>query len=306
MNTISLSKNLNFEMTSEERLALKLRFWQMEINERLKKSSFKIPVHLGLGTEALVVAVDKAMKANDNLLLTHRNAAFNLIRAINPKSVTHEYEGLRNGFALGHLGSMNLANPERGIVYSSSILANNISVACGFAFGQRFSNNNSVTIVLTGDGAIEEGAFYEGLIFARSHNLPLIVIIDNNNYSMASMIHERRCEIEFSEFCKSIDVNYLRLESNDVQAYSSEICASRELSEVTKTPLVIEANTSLLNQHAGPTPGWPTDTMQVDFRNGLVILENSNDPIFLIKQKYGQNYFSSIESEILHELMQEG
>ena len=286
-------------MEQLELLALKLRLWQMEINEELKKRRFKVPVHLGLGTEALVVAVASVIQPGDNLLLTHRNAAFNLVLADDPKSVVREYEGQENGLAFGRLGSMNLANPESGVVYSSSILANNISVACGCAYGQRITRTHNFTVVLTGDGAIEEGAFYEGLVFARSHSLPLMVVVDNNDYSMASTTSERRCEIDLALFCESIGVNYLKLAANDVQSYAAEFEALKAKQIAMKAPVVVEVKTTLLNQHAGPTPGWPTDPMQVDIACGLVIEEDVSDPIFVLREKYGAEIFSKLESELM-------
>jgi TPP-dependent pyruvate/acetoin dehydrogenase alpha subunit len=271
----------------------------MQINEDLKAKKFKIPVHLGLGTESLVVAVSTMMRSEDNLLLTHRNAAFNLMRSSDPESIVREYEGQESGLAFGRLGSMNLAHPETGVVYSSSILANNISVACGFAYSQKILQNDSISIVLTGDGAMEEGAFYEGLVFAKSHSLPLILIVDNNDYSMASSISERRCEIDLKTFCESIGLNFLKLTSNCAQSYANELEEVRSKVKNTMTPFVIEAQTNLLNQHAGPTPGWPTDPMQVDLKNGLVITEDSGDPVFLLREKYGFGVFSEFESQII-------
>lgn len=286
-------------MLTSEKSVLKLRMWQMEINEQLKKKRFKVPVHLGLGTEALVVAVSSIVQKNDNLLLTHRNAAFNLIRATDPMSVIREYEMSPTGISFGQLGSMNLSNPERGVVYSSSILGNNISVACGFAFSQQISGDSSITVALTGDGAMEEGAFYEGLVFAKSHNLPLLIVVDNNDYSMASAISQRRCDINLQFICKSIGVNYLKLVGNDVSTYLADLDAVSKDLKINMSPIVIEASTTLLNQHAGPTPGWPTDPMQVDFSRGLVIAENSEDPVFVLKEKYGVESFSHIEIKVL-------
>jgi pyruvate dehydrogenase E1 component alpha subunit len=129
------------DMTSDEILLMKLRMWQMEINEELKQMRFKVPVHLGLGTEALVVAIASVIHSGDNLLLSHRNAAFNLVLAEDPGAVVREYRGLNNGLAFGQLGSMNLVNPKSGVVYSSSILGNNISVACGCAYGRRINQS---------------------------------------------------------------------------------------------------------------------------------------------------------------------
>ena len=287
------------DLSSNELLLTKLRMWQMEINEELKKKRYKVPVHLGLGTEALVVAVSSIVGDDDNLLLSHRNAAYNLVRATDPMDVVHEYQLSRAGAAFGQLGSMNLSNPKSGVVYSSSILGNNISVACGFAFAQKISDNNSITVVLTGDGAMEEGAFYEGLVFAKSHNLPLILIVDNNDYSMASVISQRRCNINLELFCKSIGIDYLMLVGNDVNAYVQDLEEASGRVRTNSSPIVVEVQTTLLNQHAGPTPGWPTDPMQVHLSAGLVIVNDKSDPVFALKEKYGEATFSKVESEVL-------
>ena len=287
------------DLSSNELLLTKLRMWQLQINEELKKKRYKIPVHLGLGTEALVVAVSAIVRDNDNLLLTHRNAAYNLIRATDPMDVVREYELSRDGASFGQLGSMNLSNPESGVVYSSSILGNNISVACGFAFAQKISDNNSITVVLTGDGAMEEGAFYEGMVFAKSHDLPLILIVDNNDYSMASAISQRRCNINLELFCKSIGINHFMLVGNDVNAYVKDLEEASGRVRTNRSPIVVEVQTTLLNQHAGPTPGWPTDPMQVRLSAGLVIAEDKSDPVFVLKEKHGKDAFSKVESEVL-------
>ena len=294
-----VEKSSKILMSSEEVLATKLRLWQMEINEELKKKRFKVPVHLGLGTEALVVAIASVIDIGDNLLLTHRNAAYNLVLAEDPKAVVREYEGSIDGLAFGQLGSMNLVNPKSGVVYSSSILANNISVACGCAYGQRITPSQNFTVVLTGDGAMEEGAFYEGLVFSKSHQLPLVIVVDNNDYSMASTTSERRCEIDLSLFCKSIGVDYLQLSDNDVQSYVAEFKGLRGAVRSSCSPAVVEVKTTLLNQHAGPTPGWPTDPMNVDILKGLVIYEDTSDPIFVIREKYGVEIFSDYETKLV-------
>jgi len=294
-----LTLNNKLTMSDEEILALKLRLWQMEINEELKKKRFKVPVHLGLGTEALVVAIASVIHSGDNLLLTHRNAAYNLVLAEDPKAVVREYDGLNDGLAFGQLGSMNLVNPKSGVVYSSSILGNNISVACGCAYGHRITQSQNFTVVLTGDGAMEEGSFYEGVVFAKSHQLPLVIVVDNNNYSMASTTSERRCDIHLSLFCKSMGINYLLLADNDVQSYVAEFEVLRSAINSSKSPAVVEVKTTLLNQHAGPTPGWPTDPMKVDISQGLVIEESASDPIFVLKEKYGIEIFSKLEAELV-------
>ena len=121
-----------------------LRLAQMFVNERYKKGDFKIPLHLAFGHEAIAVAVDQSMKNNDCLMLTHRNIHYNLSRMKTLKEDLDEYYLKYSGIAGGKQGSMNMTNPQKGIFYTSSILANNLSVATGYALGNKVKKNDAI------------------------------------------------------------------------------------------------------------------------------------------------------------------
>ena len=126
---------------------LQVRLSQMLINEEYKNGKFKIPIHLGFGHESISVAVSNIMKKNDELILSHRNASYNLARIKKLKPIIDEYLLKSSGLMNSKTGSMNLINPKLGIIYSSSILGNNFSVAVGVSMAQKISNkNNSVAI----------------------------------------------------------------------------------------------------------------------------------------------------------------
>ena len=93
-------------------------------------------------------------------------------------------------------------------------------------------------------------------------------------------------------------MNYLQLSDNDVQTYVTEFESLRGAVRSSSSPAVVEVKTTLLNQHAGPTPGWPTDSMKVDISYGLVIEEATSDPIFVLREKYGSENFSKFETEL--------
>jgi len=86
---------------------------------------------------------------------------------------------------------------------------------------------------------------------------------------------------------------------NDVNAYVKDLEKASGQVRTNSAPIVVEVQTTLLNQHAGPTPGWPTDPMQVHLSAGLVIAEDKSDPVFVLKEKYGEITFLKIESEVL-------
>lgn len=280
---------------------IRLRYWQHVMNEDLKKKMFNIPIHVALGNEAIAIAVSNMMKADDQLVLTHRNMAYNLARAGALKPVYDEYKLSANGVAGGKLGSMNLANPARGIVYASSTLGNNFSLGCGLALAKRVKQDAGIVIVTTGDGAIEEGGFYEALVFAKSHDLKLMIIVENNNHSMSSTIAQRRCSISIEKICESVNFVYKPLSGNDVFEYAPALIELRKTMDVKSIQICVEAELSLLNQHAGPTPGWATDPMNVDLTNGLVVRNAVQDPLFVLRETMGEQEFEKMAAQVMSE-----
>ncbi|MFN7925459.1 MAG: thiamine pyrophosphate-dependent enzyme [Bryobacteraceae bacterium] len=272
------------------RRVLELRLWQHLINEDLKRNRFRIPVHVAMGHEAIAVAVDEAMGPRDALLLTHRNIAYNLAR-------TRAFEPVREHYLSGPLGSMNLANPEAGIVYSSSILGNNLPVACGVAWADRVAGRDAAAWVLTGDGAMEEGSFWESLVFARSHALPVIFLVENNDHSLASRIEERRCAIDLAGLCGAAGVPFTALAGNHADRYREQLGALRE--QATNGPVCAEVKLKTLTNHAGATPGWAADPKKISLEAGLVVEETELDPAWVARGSFDADDYASALSSLL-------
>lgn len=275
---------------------VQLRYWQHLLNEDLKNKVFGIPVHLAFGHEAIAVAIGSTMTADDQLVLTHRNVAYNLVRAGDLTPVRDEFLGRPTGLAGGRLGSMNLVNRARGIVYSSSILGNNFAVGCGLALAKSVVGAGGIVTVMTGDGAMEEGPFYESLVFARTHGLRLIVAIENNDQSMSSTIAERRVPIRLEQFCAALDVPFTALSGNDVFEYADRLALLHEEIQRAPGPHCIEVELTAHYQHAGPTPGWPTDPKRIDLANGLIVVDNDTDPLHVLRERIGGEHFEALDA----------
>ncbi len=269
-------------VASLARQILQIRFWQMAVNEDLKRGRYRIPVHLAIGHEAAAAAVCGAMSGPDQLALTHRNIAYHLARAGAIEPVTLEYQLSSGGAGHGRLGSMNLTNPERGIVYASSILGNNLPVACGLAMANAAPGRRAVVFAVTGDGAIEEGAFWESLVFARSHRLPVVFVVENNDHSLASTIEERRCPIRLGALCDAVGVRFAGLTGNEPGQYLAALTAARRQA-LDDGPACVEIHVATFNNHAGATPGWPSDPKSIDLGRGLVVEESPRDPVWVAR-----------------------
>ena len=145
---------------------------------------------------------------DDRYVLTHRNIHFNiaLSDALERDSIIEESNCSINGINGGDFGCMTMRNTRSGVLYTSSILANNISVGLGIA---STLDASGICWIQTGDGAIEEGAFYEALLFASARNLKAVFLLENNNWSLGTSINERRKPIHISDLCRAVCVDYV-------------------------------------------------------------------------------------------------
>ena len=299
------------------REVVRIRLSQLFINELLKKKEFKIPIHLALGHEAIAAAVSNTMSSDDQLLLSHRNIHYNLARESSLKPELDEYYLKKSGLGEGKLGSMNLANPPKNIPYTSSILGNNLSVASGLALAKKVNKDRSIVVVVTGDGAIEEGSFYESLLFMKSNGLGAMVIVENNQWSLATSIKERRCEINLRSFCASLGIRYLHLTGNDVYRYAKNIQELREdiLKENAPACVEVECTTfgfrwtetdkppfkRMINYHHGEASGKNLSELYP-----LPLLEDTiNDPIHVLRARFGEEKLSEISAQEYAQILEE-
>ena len=262
---------------------------QLEINNMIIAGEFQIPIHLGIGHEAIATSLVKVLKSNDKLLLTHRNIHYHLALGASKNELIDEYLLKESGLAGGRLGSMNLMNPKAGNIYTSNILGNNLAVSLGVGMASKIRGDGGVTWAITGDGAIEEGAFYESVLFASSVGLPIVFLVENNEWSLGTSIAERRTEIDLMTFAKSMSVDYLYLCENDPDNYVFELETARTNVAQSGRPLIIEVvvhslgvfykeeemgSKRYINYHAGAI------RLEPDFNN--VFERNSSDPMFVV------------------------
>lgn len=127
------------------------------------------------------------------------------------QALIDEALALSTGINSGNYGCMTMRNPNAGVIYSSSILGNNIPVGLGIS---STLSPNRIAWIQTGDGAIEEGVFYESLVFSKARSLPVVFILEDNNWSLGTSKEERRYSIDYSGLCRSVGVRYFYISSS--------------------------------------------------------------------------------------------
>ena len=288
------------EFSEKESIDLiRLRYFQHQLNEMLKaKQLNRIPIHLAFGREAVAVGVDRIMSTNDLLCVSHRNVAFNLARTKSLASALKHYQLIVRQDRVGQMASMNLADDNTNIAYASSILGNNLAVAVGIAMNRKLLDSSGIVFVATGDGAIEEGAFWEALIFAKSHALNLVVIIENDDCSMSSTISERRSAIDVSLICSGLGIAYSNTDGASLPAVKAALSSARD--DASKNmPVVVEFEVTTFCQHAGPTPGWPDDPLHIDLADGLLLGDEPDDPLNHVFKSIGSVEFNRLTDLIM-------
>lgn len=290
---------------------LRVRLSQMIINERLKRREFKIPVHLALGHEAVAVAVSAAMAPNDALCLTHRNIHYNLARSTAFAAEVAELRLQPSGISGGQMGCMNMTNPAAGAVYTSSILGNCLSVGAGAALAGTVTGDASCTFICTGDGALEEGSFWESIEFLKSFNVPAIVVVENNGWAMWTRIDERRCPIDLTGVAKAFAVPYQRLSGNDVVDYAARLRELRAGALAQPGPAIVEVDLATLGDYRLPADGKP-EGRHVNYHHGAApnvelsdwpaLRDGDADPVRALETRFDPARLREIARKLRHEL----
>jgi pyruvate dehydrogenase E1 component alpha subunit len=258
---------------------MRCRAFQLNLNSRLLQGEYDFPIHLAIGQEAAPAALSLSHKFGDSLFLTHRNIHYNFCMGGGAAPILQSFQMKRG------LGAMNLALQSKPTIYSSSILGNNFSVATGMALANKLRRSDQHVYVVTGDGAIEEGAFWEAVTFAESHQLNMTFIVENNDHSLASSISERRCRISLEDFSRTIGVSYIKLDG----AIPDSILEG--FGKLNRTDVnIIEIEVHLFCNHAGPTPGWDQDPKRSPEILGMVY-DDKRDPLNWIKNNQTEIFF---------------
>lgn len=294
------------------RQVLRIRIAQLLVNEGLKRNEFKIPIHLALGHEAIAAAVDHVMQEGDQLLLTHRNIHYNIARCADFGAQYREYRLSPDGLAGGRLGSMNLSAPEQGVPYASSILGNNLPVAAGIALAERVEDSGHVTFVVTGDGAMEEGAFYESLLFMKSVGLAAIVIVENNGWSLATDVRQRRCDIDLAALAGALSVPYRELAGGDAVACADALAQLRNTARQDGTPVVAEVPLKTLGFWHVPDDRFPVEGRFINYHHGAspsaklsgwpVLEDSDDDPVHVLRRYADDIWLNEMAQELRGEL----
>lgn len=210
-------------------------------------------VHFCIGEEAVAVGVCDALEKEDRVYGNHRSHGHFLAKGGNLKAMIAELLGKETGITHGKGGSMHMIDKSVNFNGSTPILGSVIPIACGSAFEQKYKAKSSVSVAFFGDGASEEGVFYETLNLAALFKLPLLLVIENNLYSVNSKLNERRSDkYDVEKIVTGLGGVYVKVDGND---YLSVLDSAKFLVEGVRAlggPAVLECVTYRHMAHSAP------------------------------------------------------
>jgi TPP-dependent pyruvate/acetoin dehydrogenase alpha subunit len=181
MSTETTRRELNLDLYKKLYL---IRACEEKIVEHYFEDEMKTPMHMSMGAEAISVGICQALKPEDHVFGTYRSHALFLAKTGDTDDFFAEMYGKDTSSLKGKGGSMHLCSPDQGFMGASAIVASAIPVAAGCAFANKRANNGKLVAAFFGDGAVDEGSFWESFNAACLMKLPILFVCEDNGLAV--------------------------------------------------------------------------------------------------------------------------
>jgi len=273
--------------------ALRIRMVEEKIIELYPSDVIQSPVHLSIGQEAVAVGVCANLEINDWVFINYRGHAFYLAKGGPLPEFFAELMGKRTGISKGKAGSMHLASPKHGVIGASAVVASTISHAVGAALAAKIQKQqNRIFVSIFGDGAMEQGAFFESLNFASIHKLPVLFLCEDNELAVHTSKTDRQ-SFNLRNLVDAFNIPFFNCEEGyDPEKVKNVSSEAIELVRSGKSPAFLRIKTARYKEHVGPG-----EDFHAGYRSENEINEwKSKDP--LINNSALIMYKQSISNEI--------
>jgi pyruvate dehydrogenase E1 component alpha subunit len=239
--------------------------------------------HLYIGQEAVVVGMQLAIKQGDKVITGYRDHGHMLACGMDPKGVMAELTGRGHGYSKGKGGSMHMFSVEKGFYGGHGIVAAQVPLGTGLAFANRYRGTDNVSLTYLGDGAANQGQVYESFNMAKLWKLPVVYIIENNQYGMGTSVARASATTDLYKRGVSFDIPGERVDGMDVRAVKATGNKAVEWCRGGSGPIILEMLTYRYRGHSMSDPAKYRSKEEVDK------MRTEHDPIEQVRSRVLKN-----------------
>jgi len=210
--------------------------------------------HLYIGQEAVVVGLEAAARDGDKRITSYRDHGHMLACGMDPNGVMAELTGRSGGYSKGKGGSMHMFSKEKNFYGGHGIVGAQVPLGAGLAFADRYRENNCVTFTYFGDGAANQGQVYETFNMAALWKLPVIFVIENNQYAMGTAQERSTSSPEIYTRGEAFGIKGEAVDGMDVIAVKTAGDKAADYCRTGKGPYILEIKTYRYRGHSMSDP----------------------------------------------------
>lgn len=258
-----------------------IRKTEEKIREHYNEDEMKTPMHMSMGEEAIAVGVCHFLKEEDQVFGTYRSHAIYLAKTGDTDNFFAEMYGKDTSLQKGKGGSMHLCAPESGFMGTSAIVGSIIPVAVGAAFANERKGNDKLVAVFFGDGATDEGVFWESLNVACLMKLPILFVCEDNGLAVHTPTSKRHGYASITDIVSKFNCNVFKENTTDAEAIYELTRKAIKLIKTTQMPCFLHLRYYRYLEHVGINEDFDADyRSREEFEEWLKL-----DPINLQRKK---------------------
>lgn len=210
--------------------------------------------HLYIGQEAVVTGMQACLKDGDQVITGYRDHGHMLACGMDPNGVMAELTGRVGGFSAGKGGSMHMFSREQNFFGGHGIVGAQVPIGTGLGFANKYKGNDNLSLVYFGDGAANQGQVYEAFNMASLWKLPVIYVIENNDYAMGTSVARASAETELFKRGISFEIEGEAVDGMDVLAVESAGKKAVKKVRGGEGPYILEMKTYRYRGHSMSDP----------------------------------------------------
>jgi pyruvate dehydrogenase E1 component alpha subunit len=235
--------------------------------------------HLYIGQEAVAVGMQSIKKPGDQIITGYRDHAHMLAAGMDPKEIMAELTGRAGGVSKGKGGSMHMFSVDEGFYGGHGIVGAQVPLGTGLAFADKYRENGNVSFTYFGDGAANQGQVYESFNMAELWSLPVVYVIENNQYAMGTSVERSSAETQLYKRGISFNIPGEQVDGMDVSAVRAAGAKAAEHARSGQGPYILEMKTYRYRGHSMSDPAKYRPTGELDE------VRKTRDPIDHLRER---------------------